>query len=281
MSDCLILDGKKRAEEIKHELRHAIVEGGLTPSLAIVLVGDDPASHLYIKLKEKAAQQVGIAFHKYLLPADSSEQNILETIDWLNQDQAIDAILVQLPLPQKFDEDSIIAHIDPCKDADGFLAENINKLQKQQTKLRPAPAQAVVDLVHLAQYDLAGKYAVVIANNDIFSKPIQILLEQDGMAVEYISPENAEHILEKAPLADVLIVAVGKPNFITDSHVKDDAIVIDVGTNRIGDEVVGDVDFAAVRDIVGAITPVPGGVGPMTIACLLQNVVTLHKQYKP
>ncbi len=275
-----ILDGKKIANDIKHDLREQVVLQSLTPALAIILVGNDAASELYIKLKIKACRQIGIEVHEYRLPAHATQTELLQTISFLNQDTAIDAILLQLPLPTQLDANEAIQAIHPDKDADGFHPANIAKLSNNATDLRPAPAEAVIRLIQATETDLQGLQAVVIANTDIFFQPISILLGQHGVTVDYIHPTDADAIAAQAPNADIVIVAIGKPHFITTKHVKADAVVIDVGTNRVDNTVVGDVDFETVKHTARAITPVPGGVGPVTIACLLENVIVLHQNHQ-
>lgn len=275
-----IINGRKLAEDIKHDLRQQIVNLGLTPALAVILVGNDPASHLYVKLKTKACRQIGIEVSTYLLDTSVPQEEVHNCITWLNQDPSIDAILLQLPLPKHLDTNELITAIAPEKDADGFHPTNLTKLQKNQTDVRPAPAQAVLKLIDDAETSLQNKQAVVIANNDIFSQPIKLLLERNGATVDYIKPSDTVAVQQKTPKADIVIVAVGKPKYISADLIKKNAIVIDVGTNKIGDVVVGDVDYDRVAEVAGAITPVPGGVGPMTIACLLENVVVLHQERK-
>jgi len=274
MSTTQILDGKTLADEINLKLRWQVVNQKLHPSLAIVLVGDDPASHLYVKLKEKACNKVGIKLHKYLLDKDTSEKEVLESIDWLNNDKDIDAILIQLPLPDHLDENKIIRKIKPSKDADGFHPSN---LKNNQSVTIPAPANAIYKLIRASETFQAESKAVVIANHDIIAKPLENLLKEFYIKTEYIDPKNEKEIIKKAPQADILVVAVGKPNFIKAENIKGDAIIIDVGTNQVKGKTVGDVDIKGVYEIASAITPVPGGVGPVTIACLLENVVALHK----
>ncbi|MGB0756937.1 MAG: bifunctional 5,10-methylenetetrahydrofolate dehydrogenase/5,10-methenyltetrahydrofolate cyclohydrolase [Patescibacteria group bacterium] len=277
MDTTQILNGRTLASEIQQDLRQYIVEHDATPSLAVVLVGDDPASHLYVSLKQKAAHKVGIDVSIYKLPNTSSQEEIIKTIDWLNQDDQIDGILVQLPLPDGIDENEVIDKIDPGKDADGFHPKNLEKLYDNSTDLRPAPAEAVVRLIVSSELFRANSTAVVIANHDIFYKPIKHALDEYHCDTHFVGPDEKENLYELLTKADIVVVAVGRANFITGSYLKEDAIVIDVGTNKKNGKTVGDVDVDSVQNIAGALSPVPGGVGPMTIACLLQNVVTLHR----
>lgn len=272
MSCAQILDGRIMAEKLRLKLRNEIVTGQLSPSLAVILVGDDPASQLYVKLKEKACHEVGVKFHKYLLPAGVSKEEIFKCIDWLNKDKEIDAILVQLPLPRQLDENEVIKKINPKKDADGFHPDNIDN-----NDIIPAPANAIGKLILASDNFRSNCQALVIANHQVIFKPLARILAKYHITTEYLSPRATDKIKQQAPAADILITAVGKPEFISDNLVKKNAIVIDVGTTKVDGKVKGDVDFDKVKAIAGAITPVPGGVGPMTIACLLENVVALHK----
>ncbi len=277
MSTAQILNGKELAEKIKHKLRRQVVNERLRPALAVILIGDDPASHLYIKLKEKACQQIGIDFHKYLMPKNVSEKEVLETIDWLNNDQETNAILVQLPLPKHLNENKIITQIKPEKDADGFHPKNLNN---EKAVTLPAPANAVYKLIRASETFHSDCQALVVANNEIFFRPIAKLLKQYHIKTEYINPKD-KNFLTKTTKADILIIAVGKPNFIKKEDIKTDAIVIDVGTNRINGKTVGDVNTQDILEKASAVSPVPGGVGPMTIACLLENVIALTKNQPP
>lgn len=272
-----IIDGKAIAEEIKHEVRREIVKKKLTPGLAVILVGDDPASHLYVKLKKKSCEQVGIEFHRYFCSSSTSEKEVIEAIDFLNKDPKINAILVQLPLPKGLDENKIIQSIDPAKDVDGFHPENLKKLLKGRPDVIPGLAQGIIKLIESTKEELENKKTVIISNSRIFSKPLEKLLEDKKIKVEsYLSKEK--NLSAKISQADILIVAVGKKNFIKAKMVKEGCIVIDVGTNRVKDKVFGDVDFKNVFKKAAWITPVPGGVGPMTIAMLLKNTLELAKK---
>lgn len=274
-----IINGRKIAKRMRLNLQREIKNQKLTPSLAVVLVGDDPASHLYVRLKGKASKEIGISFHKYLLKKNSDPRELEKTIDWLNQDKEVDAILVQLPLPEHFNENAIIKRISPAKDADGFHPDNLRALADSHPPVKPAPAHAVVRLIESTNQDLSEKNALVIANHHIFHQPIKELLSHFGIHTDYRSPKH-EDVAIRARKADILIVAAGIPKFIKARHIKPGAIVIDVGINRLKSKIVGDVDFSYVKKKAGFITPVPGGVGPMTIACLLENVVNLHKKNK-
>ncbi len=275
-----IIDGKALAEQIQLELTQKIKQQKLTPNLAVILVGDDPASHLYVSLKKKACQKIGIIFHEYLLPGNTTEKKVLETISFLNHDPKIDAVLIQLPLPQALDTDKIISALDPKKDVDGFHPQNIEKLLRQESDFIPGLSLGILKLIESTHEDLAGKKAVIIAKSQIFYRPLAKLLNDQGVATAIISPQD-KNIKDQAVQADILIVACGKAFFITGEMVKDGAIVIDVGTNKIDrGHVVGDVDYNEVFEKASHITPVPGGVGPMTVAMLLYNTVKLAEKRK-
>lgn len=275
-----IIDGKELAARIQQELTVEIKTKGLRPSLAVILIGHNPASELYVRLKKKACEQTGIDFHEYLLPENIDEKKVLETIDFLNKDETVDAILVQLPLPEQLDADTIIKAIDPKKDVDGFHPENIKKLLAGQTDFIPGLALGILRLIEATGENLSGKSAVIVAKSDVFYQPLTKVLSNKNIKARLVDPKNPD-LKKYSILADILIVAVGQPFFIGEDMVKKDAIVIDVGTNKIGEgQVVGDVDYSAVFDKVSYITPVPGGVGPMTVAMLLYNTVQLHKNKK-
>ncbi len=280
MSELEILDGRILSDEIKLNLRQQIVDDKLGPKLAVILVGNDEASHLYVKLKTRECEKIGIEVSTYFLDQKCSKEEVKESIAWLNKDKTIDAILVQLPLPEHIDEDEIIKFIDPSKDADGFHPDNLAKMYKNKSIVFPAPAQAVVRLITSSTNFRSNISAAVIANNDIFFKPINHLLKQYNITTNYYAPTDIDLVDEELRASDILVVAVGQPAIITSKHIKDNTIIIDVGTNKLGDKTIGDVDFESVADVAGSITPVPGGVGPMTIACLLENVINLHKASK-
>lgn len=247
------IDGRALARRIRDEATTLIRERNITPGLAVILVGDDAASHLYVNLKERACADVGIHFEKHLLSPDTSEDKILETISSLNQRKDIHGILVQLPLPDALNETKVIQAIHPSKDVDGFHSE---------THLTPGLATGIIMLAKEPGKPLAGKSFVIMANSDIFRKPLEKLLMNEG-AISIIETKKA----------DIVIIAVGKPNSLTRDMIKEGAIIIDVGTNRIGETVVGDA--GNLDGVAGALTPVPGGVGPMTVAMLIRNTVEL------
>ncbi len=274
-----IIDGKTIAEKIKADLAQEIFTNFLRPSLAVLLIGDDPASRLYVSLKKKACQQVGIQFHEYLLPETISEDKVLESINFLNQDETVDAILVQLPLPKHLNTNVIIEAINPNKDVDGFHPANIKKILAGTNTFIPGLALGIIKLLEATQENLSGKQAVIIAKNDVFYQPLTKILADKKISAQLVDPKNPD-LSKYTSQADILIVAIGQAFFIKANMVKNNAIVIDIGTNKVGETVVGDVDYSDVFEKVGHITPVPGGVGPMTVAMLLYNTVQLHKNNK-
>ena len=274
-----IIDGKTIAEKIKADLAQEIFTNFLRPNLAVLLIGDDPASRLYVSLKKKACQQVGIQFHEYLLPTEISEQQVLESINFLNQDETVDAILVQLPLPKHLNTNTIIEAINPDKDVDGFHPTNIKKILVGSNTFIPGLALGIIKLLEATQENLSGKQAVIIAKNDVFYQPLTKILADKKISAQLVDPKNPD-LSKYTSQADILIVAIGQAFFIKADMVKNNAIIIDIGTNKVGETVVGDVDYSDVFEKVGHITPVPGGVGPMTVAMLLYNTVQLHKNNK-
>ena len=286
----MIIDGKQAAAQ----LRVAISEGvtslkeskGITPSLTVVLVGEDAASQVYVRNKVKQTTEVGMISNEIRLPADCSQTELLSQLSTLNNDASVHGILVQLPLPKHIDESVVIAAITPEKDVDGFHAMNSGRLLNGEPgALVPCTPQGCVILAkqHLGN-DLSGKHAVIIGRSNIVGKPVALLLLQENCTVT-IAHSRTENLPQVCQQADILIAAVGIAEFVQADWVKKGATVIDVGINRVEDSVtgktklVGDVDYAAVNDVCGAITPVPGGVGPMTIACLLKNTLEAAKLY--
>ncbi len=265
------MDGKALAERIRAEVKDEVasVSGGL--GLATILVGDDPASEIYIRLKHKAAQEAGIRSNDMRLPEETAEEEVLERIAALNDDEAVDGILVQLPLPEHLDEARVIRAVEPQKDVDGIHPLNAGLLYLGRPTLVPATPVGIMAL--LAEYDieLKGAKAVVVGRSDIVGKPVALLLLQQHATVT-ICHSRTRDLAGETLEADVLVVATGQPGLVTADMVKHGATVIDVGMNRTDAGLVGDVDAAAM-DVAGHMTPVPGGVGPMTIACLLRNTV--------
>jgi len=270
-----LLDGKAMSAELREELALRVqrLKGkGVTPGLAVILVGDDPASKIYVKNKELGCQQVGIHSVTIRLPETASQAELEAQIDKLNADVSIHGILVQLPLPQGLDEAAALARILPEKDVDGFHLLNAGKLFTGQQGVVACTPKGAMEMLHRTGIDLSGKEAVVVGRSNIVGKPMAMLLLQENATVTICHSRTA-NLAEHTRRADVLVAAVGKPRFITADMVKPGAVVIDVGINRVDGKVVGDVDFDAVREVASWITPVPGGVGRMTITMLLANTI--------
>jgi len=273
-----MIDGKKIAEQIKQEVRQEIIDKKLEPNLAVILIGDDSASKIYVNLKKKACHQVGIEFHEYLLDEDTSINKVLETINFLNNDDGVDAVLVQLPLPKHLNVDEVIQAINPAKDVDGFHPDNIKRFLEQKSSFVPGLPLGIIKLITSTKEDLPGKQALIIAKNKILYQPLAKLLNDLNVQTTIMTPSHPA-LKSQCQQADILISAVGQPFFITADMIKEKAIVIDVGTNKIDNNyIVGDVDYSAVFSKVSHITPVPGGVGPVTVAMLLYNTVKLAEK---
>lgn len=272
----MIIDGKALAKEKRAEIAkqvEALKEKGVTPGLAVVLVGEDPASQIYVRNKHKACEEVGIYSRKITLPEETTEEEILKIIDELNNDPEIDGILVQLPLPKHIDPDKVILSISPDKDVDGFHPVNAGRLLTGQDGFFPCTPLAVMELIKSAGVDVSGKEAVVVGRSNIVGKPVSMLLLRENATVT-ICHSKTKDLADVCRRADILVAAVGRPEMITADYVKEGAVVIDVGINRVGEKkVVGDVAFDEVKDKAAYITPVPGGVGPMTITMLLYNTL--------
>ncbi|TWC28370.1 methenyltetrahydrofolate cyclohydrolase /5,10-methylenetetrahydrofolate dehydrogenase (NADP+) [Pseudomonas sp. SJZ079] len=280
------IDGKAFAEQLRAEVavdaRLFADSHGRQPGLAVVLVGNDSASQVYVRTKMRQAAEVGIASFPHLLDADTSEAELLALIDSLNRDDSVDAILVQLPLPAPINETAVIEAIDPAKDVDGFHPYNVGRLSGGQPVLVPCTPLGCLLLLQDRLGDLAGLKAVVVGRSNIVGKPMAQLLLNAHCTVTTVH-SRSRNLVEECRQADILVVAVGRPGMIGAAHIKPGATVLDVGINRIEDEqgqahLVGDVDFAAASAVAGALTPVPGGIGPMTVACLLRNTLTAAQQ---
>ena len=275
MTTARIIDGKAIAARTRDAVEAMTAEmkarHGITPGLHVVLVGEDPASKVYVGSKEKMAAKAGFNSVVHRLPAETAQAELLALIDRLNRDEAVDGILVQLPLPRGLDADAVIDAIHPDKDVDGFHLINVGKLSAGRAALVPCTPQGSMILIRSVAEKLAGKHAVVIGRSAIVGKPMaQLLLAADCTVT--IAHSRTADLAGLCRTADILVAAVGRPEFVKGDWVKPGAIVIDVGINRLPDgRLVGDVDTAAASAVAGAITPVPGGVGPMTIACLLRN----------
>jgi methylenetetrahydrofolate dehydrogenase (NADP+)/methenyltetrahydrofolate cyclohydrolase len=284
----MIIDGKQAAADLRAELAVTVKqlqqEKHITPSLTVVLVGEDPASEIYVRNKVKQTREVGMISNQIKLPAATSQADLLAILSSLNNDESVHGILVQLPLPKHIDESTIITAIVPEKDVDGFHAMNSGRLVNGEPgALIPCTPQGCIILAkkHLGD-DLSGQHAVVIGRSNIVGKPVALLLLQENCTVT-IAHSRTKNLPEICKQADILVAAVGRPEFVQADWVKAGATVIDVGINRIERDgkakLVGDVDYTSVADVCGAITPVPGGVGPMTIACLLKNTIAAARRF--
>ena len=267
-----IIDGKKIADKILNELKSKIKNMKERPGLAIVLVGNNPASEIYVNFKEKTCKEVGFYCERFNLGKNIGELDLLKLINELNQKTNLHGILVQLPLPKQIDEHLIVNSILPHKDVDGFTPLNLGSLVSENTILAPATARAVLHLIESTGIGIEGKNAVVVGRSNIVGKPVAMMLLEKNATVT-ICHSKTKNLAEQTRKADILVVAVGKPRLIKKGMVKEGAVVIDVGINRADGKIVGDVDFENVKEIAGYITPVPGGVGPMTIAMLMQNTL--------
>ena len=280
-----LIDGKELAKNLRGEIAAGVTDlkakGGVTPGLAVILVGENPASVSYVTAKEKACAEAGMYSREIRLPATTSEQGLLDEIARLNADPAIHGILVQLPLPKGFDEKKVIDAIAPEKDVDGFTPVNVGKMLIGETCFLPCTPHGIIKLIEFSGMDLRGKHAVVIGRSNIVGKPVAVLLaRKETNATVTLCHTGTPDVAAFTRTADVVVVATGRPNTLTGDMLKPGAVVIDVGVNRIPDatkpkgfRLVGDADFASCEAVASAITPVPGGVGPMTITMLLWNTL--------
>ena len=267
-----IIDGKKIAEKIINELKSKIKNLKQKPGLALVLVGNNPASEIYVGSKEKAFKEVEGYCERHNLDESASEMELLNLINQLNNNPKIHGILVQLPLPRQIDENLVTNSILPHKDVDGFTSLSLGHLFSGHEIIAPATARAVINLIESTGIKIEGKNAVVVGRSNIVGKPVAMMLLEKNASVT-ICHSKTKNIAEHTKKADILVAAAGKPKLITKEMVKEGAVVIDVGINRVNGKIVGDVDFENVKEIAGFITPVPGGVGPMTIAMLMENTL--------
>ena len=279
------IDGKAIAAEIRQNVKqrvdHRIANGERAPGLAVVLVGSDAASQVYVNSKRKSCAEVGFVSKSFDLPAEATQEELLNIIDQLNNDDEIDGILVQLPLPQHIDSETIIEHINPNKDVDGFHPYNVGLLAQRIPKLRPCTPFGVMTMLEHTDKDIRGMEAVIVGASNIVGRPMGLELLLAGCTVttcHRFTKDLEAHVRR----ADMVVVAVGKPNFIPGDWIKEGAIVIDVGINRLeSGKLVGDVEYEAAAQKASWITPVPGGVGPMTIATLLQNTLYVAESLQP
>ena len=271
-----ILNGKEVSARIKVELKtetENLKKKGIDAGLAVIIVGDDPASRVYVNNKKKACEEIGIYSEEYALDKDTSEEELLKLIDELNAKPEISGILVQLPLPRGINEESVINRINPQKDVDAFHPVNVGKIMTGNFDFLPCTPAGVMELIKESGIDVDGKECVIVGRSNIVGKPMSMLLLHKNGTVT-ICHSHTENLAEKTKNADILVAAVGKPNFITGDMIKEGAGVIDVGINRMPDKkLVGDVEFESASKKASAITPVPGGVGPMTIAMLMKNTL--------
>ena len=276
----MIIDGKKQAEIIRNEIKKEISDlkkkSGKTPSLTVILIGDFAPSLIYVKNKEKSAREVGINSEIIRYSKNVSEKDILEKIEELNKNDEISGILVQLPLPSQISKEKIINAINPSKDVDGFNPVNVGNLSSGYDSIVPCTPLGCLLLIKKIESNLAGKHAVIIGRSNLNGKPMAQLLLKENCTVTIVHSKTND-LQNECLKADILVAAVGVPNLIKKDWVKKNAIVIDVGINKVGEKIIGDVNFDELKDNVKAITPVPGGVGPMTIACLLKNTLTCFK----
>ncbi len=279
-----IIDGKSIAESVRNqvavETQQLVSDTGIIPHLAAVLVGNDPASEVYVRNKERACQKAGMKSTLHRLDAATTQAELLTLVDSLNRDKSVHGILVQLPLPKHLDSMQILDAILPTKDVDAFHPENTGLMLQGRPRFLPCTPAGVMKMLEFSKVPTAGRHAVVIGRSDIVGKPMAALLVQKGVdATVTICHSRTADIGAVCRTADILIAAVGIPEFVKGDMIKPGSVVIDVGINRLNESLVGDVDYASASAVASAITPVPGGVGPMTIAMLLQNTLTAAKSF--
>ncbi len=275
-----ILNGKELSQTLRAEIAQQVEEfiqkTGVTPCLAAILVGDDPASQVYVRNKEKACAAVGMKSQLFRLPADTTEAELLELVARLNSDDSVHGILCQLPLPKQISEKVILDAVSPDKDVDAFHPANVGLILQGRPRFLPCTPFGIQEMLKRYEIETAGKHVVVLGRSDIVGKPMAAMMVQRGLGADStvtVCHSRTKDLAAVTRLADILIVAIGQPKFVTADMVKDGAVVVDVGINRTDDGLVGDVDFDAVQAKTSAITPVPGGVGPLTITMLLGNTL--------
>ncbi|MCH4890736.1 bifunctional methylenetetrahydrofolate dehydrogenase/methenyltetrahydrofolate cyclohydrolase FolD [Acidaminobacter sp. JC074] len=276
----MIIDGKKVSQIMREDMKkevEALKEKGFTPGLAVVIVGENPASQSYVNSKQKTCNALGMYSEKHELSADTSEEALLKLIDDLNADSKIHGILVQLPLPGHLDESKVIERIDPKKDVDGFHPINVGNLSIGFDGLKPCTPYGVIKLLDHYDIQVEGKHAVVLGRSNIVGKPVSMMLLQKNATVT-VCHSRTENLNDVLKTADIIVVAIGRPGFLTQDMVKEGAVVIDVGINRVDGKIVGDVKYDEVSKLASHITPVPGGVGPMTITMLMYNTLKACKE---
>jgi methylenetetrahydrofolate dehydrogenase (NADP+)/methenyltetrahydrofolate cyclohydrolase len=279
----MIIDGKKEAANLREEIKNEILEIkkkiNKNPNLTVILIGDFTPSQIYVRNKEKNSTEVGITSNVIKYPKEVKEKEVLDKINELNNDKNISGILVQLPLPEQISKEKIINAIDPKKDVDGFNPINVGNLASGYKSIVPCTPLGCLLLIKKVEKNLSGKHAVIIGRSNLNGKPMAQLLLKENCTVTVVHSKT-NNLQEECLKADILVAAVGVPNLIKKDWVKSSAIVIDVGINKVGDKIVGDVNFEEIKDNIKAITPVPGGVGPMTIACLLKNTLECFKAHQ-
>ena len=279
----MIIDGKKEAANLREEIKNEILEIkkkiNKNPNLTVILIGDFTPSQIYVRNKEKNSTEVGITSNVIKYPKEVSEKEVLDKINELNNDKNISGILVQLPLPEQISKEKIINAIDPKKDVDGFNPINVGNLASGYKSIVPCTPLGCLLLIKKVEKNLSGKHAVIIGRSNLNGKPMAQLLLKENCTVTVVHSKT-NNLQEECLKADILVAAVGVPNLVKKDWVKSSAIVIDVGINKVGDKIVGDVNFEEIKDNIKAITPVPGGVGPMTIACLLKNTLECFKAHQ-
>lgn len=271
-----LLDGEKVSKEMMENVKKKVASLDKNPELAVILIGEDKASQIYVNIKSKRCKEVGMESHKYELHESVSEEEVLKLIDELNNDPNINGILVQLPIPYHLPRNKILRAVDPSKDVDGFNPENIGKLIIGEEGLFPCTAVGVIKLLEHYNVELAGKEAVVVGNSVIVGNPTAQLLLKKGATVT-VCHRKTKDLKEHTSKADIIVSAVGKRNLITSDMIKEGAVIVDVGIVREQDKIYGDIDFENVKEKCSFITPVPGGVGPMTVACLLENTLIAYR----
>lgn len=275
-----IIDGKVISASVKERVKaevEVLKQKGITTGLAVIIVGEDPASKVYVANKKKACDALGIISEEYALPENTTQEELLQLINELNNKKSINGILCQLPLPKHLDEAVVINSILPEKDVDAFHPHNVGRIMLGDYDFVPCTPAGIMEMLEYEGVDITGKNCVVIGRSNIVGKPMgMLLLHKNGTVT--ICHSKTKNLKEVCANADILVAAVGRPNFVTADMVKEGAVVIDVGINRVDNKLIGDVDFESVKEKCSAITPVPGGVGPMTIAMLMQNTLTAAKK---
>ena len=271
-----LINGREIAKQVRQETAvkvAALKERGVACGLAVVLVGENPASKVYVRMKQKACAEVGIYSEEHKLPETTTREELLTLVDQLNADSKIHGILVQLPLPDGIDELEVLSRVDPKKDVDGFHPINVGRLSIGEDTLVPCTPAGVIEMLHREDVSIQGQKVVVLGRSNIVGKPVAQLFLRENATVT-VCHSRTKDLAAECRQADILVVAVGRPAMVKREWVKPGAVVIDVGINRVDDALVGDVDFDSVSEVAGRITPVPGGVGPMTIAMLMSNTAT-------